>query len=239
MFQGTRKKDSNTISKMFQDDENKIFPPFDDDYEPDNIEKLMEEYITPIKKEKHIRDKGLKKLNTTFISNKKVEKLNLEYMMEIGKTGGDETTKKFYREEIEKASSTIKFLDKKIKKDLAMPIEKKYIVNQLRELYGLREIYFTNKFNNSPENNKNINIKSMDDDIHKLLDKLRDQEGRGVFTYQNEFVKLLTLLTQLLTKNNSKKTKDEINQIVKKLFNLKQITKEVYNILNKAITYKE
>ena len=239
MFQGTRKKDSSTMSKMFQDDENKIFPLFDDDYEPDNIEKLMEEYTTPIKKEKHIRDKGLKKLNTTFISNKKVEKLNLEYMMEIGKTGGDETTKKSYKDEIEKASSTIKFLDKKIKKDLAMPIEKKYIVNQLRELYGLREIYFTNKFNNSPENNKNINIKSMDDDIHKLLDKLRGQEGRGVFTYQNEFVKLLTLLTQLLTKNNSKKTKDEINQIVKKLFNLKQITKEVYNILNKAITYKE
>ena len=74
-----------------------------------------------------------------------------------------------------------------------MPIEKKNIVNQLKELYKLREIYFTNKFNNRSENNKNINIKSIADDINKLLDKLRDQEGRGVFTYQNEFVKLLTL----------------------------------------------
>ena len=139
---------------------------------------------------------------------------------------------------MEKASSTIKFLDKKIKKDPAMPIEKKK-VNQLKELYKLRETYFTDKFNNRPENNKNINIKSIDHDISKLLDKLRDQEGEGVFTYQNEFVKLLTLLTQLLTKNNSKKIKDEINRTVKKLYNLKQITKEVYNILNKAITYKE
>ena len=66
---------------------------------------------------------------------------------------------------------------------------------------------------------------------------LRKQEGSGIFTYQNEFVKLLTLSTQLLTKNNSEKIKDEINQILKKLYKNKQITKEVYNILNKAITY--
>ena len=110
---------------MFQDGDNKIFPPFDDDYESDNIEKLMEEYTTPIKKEKHIRDKELKKLNTTFISNKKVKKLNPEYMAEIVKTNGNETTKKFYKDEIEKASSTIKFLEKKNKEDPAMPIEKK------------------------------------------------------------------------------------------------------------------
>ena len=158
--------------------------------------------------------------------------------MEIVKTGRHETTEKFHKDEIERASSTIKFLNKKIKKDPAMPIEKKYIVNQLKELYELREIYFTNKFNNRPENNENINLISIDDDINKLLNELRKQEGSGIFTYQNEFVKLLTLLTQLLTKNNSKKIEDEINQIVKKLYNLKQITKEVYNILDKAITYK-
>ena len=74
----------------------------------------------------------------------------------------------------------------------------------------------------------------IDDNINILLNKLRDQEGSGVFTYQNDFVKLLTLLTQLLTKNNS----DEINQILKKLYNLKQITKQVYDNLIKAITYK-
>ena len=124
-FQDTRKKDSSTMPKIFQDDEHKMFPPFDDDYESDNIENLMEEYTTPIKKEKHIRDKELKKLNTTFISNKKVKKLNPEYKVEIVKTNGNETTKKFYKDEIEKASSTKKFLDKKIKEDPTMPIEKK------------------------------------------------------------------------------------------------------------------
>ena len=62
MFQDTRKKDSSTMPKMFQDDENKIFPLCDDDYESENIEKLMEEYTTPINKEKHIRDKESKKI---------------------------------------------------------------------------------------------------------------------------------------------------------------------------------
>ena len=86
----------------------------------------MEEYTAPIKKEKHIRDKESKKLNTTFIINKKVKKLNPEYIMEIVKTERDETIKKFYKDEIERASSIINFLNKKIKKDPAMPIEKKY-----------------------------------------------------------------------------------------------------------------
>ena len=43
--------------------------------------------------------------------------------MEIAKTEGDETTKKFYKDETEKASSTIKLLDKKIKKYSTMSIE--------------------------------------------------------------------------------------------------------------------
>ena len=47
--------------------------------------------------------------------------------------------------------------------------------------------------------------------IGTLQDKLRDQEASGVFTYQNEFIKLLNLLGQLFTKNNSKKLKDDIN----------------------------
>ena len=78
----------------------------------------------------------------------------------------------------------------------------------------------------------------LDDNIYQLEDKLRNQEGSGMFTYQNDFVKLLNLLAQLLTKNRSEKLKNDINQILKELYNSKQITKEVYNILNKAITYK-
>ena len=43
-------KNLSEMTKMFQNDENYFFCLFDDDYESDNIEKLMEEYTTPIKK---------------------------------------------------------------------------------------------------------------------------------------------------------------------------------------------
>ena len=83
-----------------------------------------------------------------------------------------------------------------------------------------------------------MSAKKIDDQIHKLEDEIRDQKVSGTFTYQNKFVKLLTLLTQLLSKNNSKKYKGDINQILKELYNSKQVTKQVYNILNKSILYK-
>ena len=159
-------------------------------------------------------------------------------MVKLANIGKDGTFKKYYKDEIERASSTINFLNKKIKEDPTMLSEKMNIINQLEELYTSRENYFTNKSNDEPEKNKDINIKLIDDNIIILLNKFRDQEGSDVFTYQNDFVKLLTLLTQLLAKNNSKKIKDEINQILKKIYNLKQITKQVYNNLIKAIAYK-
>ena len=129
-----------------------------------------------------------------------MKKLDPEYMMQLVNTKEDETFKKFYKDETEKASSIIKFLNKKIKEDPTMNI-----INKLEKLYILRKTYFTNKFNNKQEMNKNINIKLIDDTINISLNKLRDQESSGVFTYQNGFLRLLTLLTQLLTKNNFKK----------------------------------
>ena len=100
----------------------------------------------------------------------------------------------------------------------------------------MRRNYFKVRINNPKSENADFRV--VDDQICKLEDELRDQKGSGTFTYQNKFVKLLTLLTQLLTKNNSKKLKDDINQILKELYNSKQITKQVYNMLNKSILYK-
>ena len=100
----------------------------------------------------------------------------------------------------------------------------------------MRKDYFKIKIYN-PES-KAPNLKSLDDQIRKLEDEFRDQKSSGTITSQNKFVKLLTLLTQLITKNNSKKLKNDINQILKELYDSKQITKQVYNILNKSILYK-
>ena len=100
----------------------------------------------------------------------------------------------------------------------------------------MRRNYFKVRIND-PKSEK-ADLRVVDDEIRKLEDEFINQKGSGTFTYQNKFVKSLTLLTQLLTKNNSKKLKDDINQILKELYNSKQITKHVYNILNKSILYK-
>ena len=69
----------------------------------------------------------------------------------------------------------------------------------------------------------------------------------GVFTSEKEFAKLSTFLAQLLTNNttefsalarSSKKLISNIEQLINNLYNNKQITKKVYNMLNKSITYK-
>ena len=110
------------------------------------------------------------------------------------------------------------------------------IINQLKSLYTMRKKYFNVKIN-SPKS-KTPDLKIVDDQIRNLEKEFRDQRGSGTFASQNKFVKLLTLLTQLLTKNNSKKFKDDINQILKELYHSKQITKQVYKTLNKSILYK-
>ena len=108
-----------------------------------------------------------------------------------------------------------------------MSYKKKDVISQLKSLYTIRKDYFKIKIYN-PES-EIPDLRSLDDQIRKLEDEFRDQKGRGTFTSQNKFVKLLTLLTQLLTKNtaepsslersalarNSKKFKDDINQILK------------------------
>ena len=120
-----------------------------------------------------------------------------------------------------------------------MSAKKIDILKQLNSLYAFRKNYFKVNINNPKT--KTPNLRQLDDEICKLEDEFRKQKGRGTFTYQHKFVKLLTLLTQLFAKNtarNSKEPKDDINQMLKELYNSKQITKQVYNMLNKSITYK-
>ena len=142
----------------------------------------------------------------------------------------------FYEYELNTSNSRIKYLDKIIKENPKISAKKIDIINQLKSLYTMRKDYFKIQIYNPKS--KTPNLKSLDDQIRKLEDEFRDQKGSGTFTSQNKFVKLLTLLKQLLTKNNSKKFKDYINQILNELYDSKQITKQVYNILNKSILYK-
>ena len=90
-----------------------------------------------------------------------------------------------------------------------MSVKKKDIINQLKLLYKIRKFFFKIKIYN-PES-KPPDLKSLDDQIRDLEKEFRDPKSSRMFTSQNKLVKLLTLLTQLLTKNNSKKFKDDIN----------------------------
>ena len=56
-----------------------------------------------------------------------------------------------------------------------------------------------------------------------------------MFTSQKEFAKILTFLAQLHAGNNSKKLKNNINQLLKSLYNSKQISELVYKNLIAAI----
>ena len=59
----------------------------------------------------------------------------------------------------------------------------------------------------------------------------KDQKGK-------EHVNLSIALSKIYTNNNSKELINNIKQLINDLYDTKQITKQVYNILNKAITYK-
>ena len=142
---------------------------------------------------------------------------------------------KFYKYELDILDSRIKYLDKIIEENPKMSAKKVDIINQLKSLYTTRKDFFKIKIYN-PES-KTPGLKIVDDQIRKLEDKFRNRKGSGTFTSQNKFVKLLTLLRQLLTKNTAE-PKIKSNQILEELYDSKQITKQVYSMLNKSILYK-
>ena len=226
------------MPKIFQDvrkkgDKARTFVPPDNSDELDRSKKLTEEYLTPLIEDKYIYE------NTSFRNKQVLKKINPKYMENM--TDNEKKykrIKKSYEDESKKERAKVKFFDKKIRDNPTMSKKEINKITHLKEFYELREQYFINKFNNEPEKNKFIIIRSIDNSIYRLEDGHRDQKGSGAFTYQNDFVKLLNVLAQLLIKNNSKILKNDINQLLKKLYNSRRVTKQVYNNLIKAITYK-
>ena len=118
-----------------------------------------------------------------------------------------------------------------------MSSEKSEIINRLIELHSLKQIYHLNKIDNNLKANENIDNILINREIHELEKILRDlpKNGSDAFTSQKEFAKVLTFLAQLHAGNNSKKLKNDINQLLKALYNSKQISELVYKNLIAAI----
>ena len=152
----------------------------------------------------------------------------------------DKVLKDYYANAAQRAPKEIENLNKMINDNLDMSSEKSEIINKLRELYSLIQIYYLNKIDNNLKANENIDSISIGSEIRELEKRLRDlpKKGSGVFTSQKEFAKLLTFLAQLLSNNSSKEPTNDIKQLINNLYDNKKITKQVYNVLNKTITYK-
>ena len=149
----------------------------------------------------------------------------------------NETLKEYYAKEAQMVSKEVEKFNKMINNDLDMSGEKSEVINKLIELYRLRQIYYLNKIDNNSKANEKLDNVSIFSEISELKKNLRNlpKKGSGMFTSQKEFAKLLTFLPQLHAGNNSKKFKNNINQLLKSLYNSKQISELVYKNLIAAI----
>ena len=144
--------------------------------------------------------------------------------------------KKYYIKEAQRASEKVDMFIKMIN-DEPILNEKSEIMDKLRKMYYVKKLCYLHKIDNNLKANEKIEINLLDREINELEKKLRDQpkKGSSVFTLQKEFAKLLTFLVQLHAGNNSKKLKNDINRLLKALYNSKQISKLVYENLIAAI----
>ena len=149
----------------------------------------------------------------------------------------DEAIKKYYAKEAQSKSKNVEEFNKMINDNLDMLSEKSEIINRLIKLNSLIQICNLNKIDNNLKANENIDYVSINREISELERRLIDlpKKGSGVFASQKEFAKLLIFLAQLYAGNNSKKLKSNINQLLKALYNSKQISKLVYKNLIAAI----
>ena len=90
------------------------------------------------------------------------------------------------------------------------------------------------------ENNKLKNyIKKIKNSVYKKdKGRVRTDEAKSFEDQKGKGYVDLPILLSKLNINSSKKLISDIKQLVKSLYDNKQITKQVYNILNKEITYK-
>ena len=148
----------------------------------------------------------------------------------------DEKLREYNTKKAQRASKEIEKFNKMINDNLDMSSEKSEIVNRLIELCSLRKLYYLNNADNNSKANEKIHDVSIDREISKLEKRHRDvpKKGSGVFASQKEFAKLLTFLAQLHAGNNSKKFKNNINQLLKALYSSKQISELVYKKNNRS-----
>ena len=110
-------------------------------------------------------------------------------------------------------------------------IEKIKIINEYEDnLNNLKENENINKLKNY--------IKKLKNSIYgKDKGKIKTEQARSFEDQKGKGYVDLPILLSKLNINSSKELVSNVKQLVKNLYDNKQITKQVYNILNKSITY--
>ena len=120
------------------------------------------------------------------------------------------------KDELEEKYNVIKDLKNNINDSEKM----KEIINNYKQEVQYLKNELIKKRNNSKSKKRTDQAKSF-----------KYQKGKGC-------VNLPIALSKIYTNNNSKELINNIKQLINNLYDNKQITKQVYNVLNKAITYK-
>ena len=103
--------------------------------------------------------------------------------------------KKYYKDEVQDAFKEIEKLNKMINDNPDMLSEKRKIINELIELYNLKNLYYLNKIDNNLEKNKEMNYNAINSKITDLRLKLLTHKGKG-------YVNLPILLSKLNVTNS-------------------------------------
>ena len=97
--------------------------------------------------------------------------------------------------------------------------------------------------NDLDKSKKSKNVNQLEDYLMKIKyltgikDRIKSDKARSSKDQKGKRYIDLTILFSKLHINSSKELISNLKQLVKNLYDNKQITKKVYNILNKAITY--
>ena len=103
--------------------------------------------------------------------------------------------KKYYKDEVQDAFKEIEKLNKMINDNPDMLSEKRKTINELIELYNLKNLYYLNKIDNNLEKNKEMNYNAINSKTTDLRLKLLTHKGKG-------YVNLPILLSKLNVTNS-------------------------------------
>ena len=129
-----------------------------------------------------------------------------------------------YKKEIQNLENIIREDEDSFNNDEENRINKDEEINKYKqEIKELKE-----KLDNKDDNN--MPCLETEEEVAQRIADFHEKKGKG-------YVDLPILLSKLNI-NSSKELISNVKQLVKNLYDNKQITKQVYNILNRAITYK-